>query len=141
MAAVANFTPDPIRWHHLGATAILEPGAVVEFETHRANHIVNKFGPRGIVTLAYGDDQAAKAKEAMATWRRFWVKQITVYNQDNEKRKNTNREYVDPTEILLEHSKTLGIPLVGPWMVKDTADDVAVQALQNENAELRVAGG
>jgi len=134
---VANYTPDPITYIHGGIPGTIESGKMVEIEDKKANFILNKFDKRGLVAMKFGDNQDAKREEAMAQWRRFWNRQIIVYNQDNERRKNTQREYVEPTKELVDHAQVLGIELLGPWTIKHT-DNAAVQAMIIENANLKV---
>jgi len=133
---VANYTPDPITYIHGGIPATIEPGKMVELEEKKANFVLNKFDKRGLVAMKFGDRPEDKQKAAMEQWKRFWRRQIVNFNQDNERRKNTQREYVEPTEELLQHATTLGIELVGPWTIKQT-DNVAVQAVLVENATLK----
>ena len=133
---VANYTPDSITYIHGGIPATIEPGKLVEIEDKKANFILNKFDKRGLVAMKFGDNPDSKRGQAMEQWKRFWTRQIVVYNQDNERRKNTQREYVEPTEELAAHATTLGIELVGPWTIKQT-DNAAVQAVLIENATLK----
>ena len=112
---IANLTPDPIEWMHIGVTGTLKPGDIKEFDDRRGSHILTKFARRGLVKLAYNDDLTEKRKQALESWEKFWRYQVTVFNQDNERRQSTNREYVYPTRELEEHAKELGMKLVGPW--------------------------
>jgi hypothetical protein len=134
---IANFTPDAILWMHGGQDGTLKPGDIKEFPDARARHILNKFDRRGILVLNFGDDPDKKRDEAMKIWRNFWVRQVTVFNQDNERRKNTNREYLDPHEELREHAEKLGLELVGPWSLKVT-DNAQIMGVLQENATLKV---
>jgi hypothetical protein len=133
---VANYTPDTITYTHSGSTSTIKPGELKDLEDSKANFILNKFDRRGLVALKFGDIPEKKREEAMKTYKAFWTRQILVYNQDNERRKNTQREYAEPTEQLVEHAKELGIEIIGPWTVKQT-DSGAVQALRDENATLK----
>lgn len=133
---LANYTPDVIEYTHSGLTAQIDPGKVIEVDDSKGNFILNKFDRRGLVALRFGDDPTKKAAEAMATYKTFWTRQVLVYNQDNERRKNTQREYAEPTEQLVAHAKQLGIEILGPWTVKQT-DSGAVQQLRDENATLK----
>lgn len=132
---IANFTPDPILWMHGGIDGTLKPGDIMDCPDARGKHILNKFDRRGILVLKFGDDPQKRAEDAMRIWKSFWEKQITIFNQDNERRKNTNKEYVDPTPELREHAEKLGLNLVGPWTIKVT-EDVELRRLKAENAEL-----
>lgn len=133
---LANYTPDAITYTHSGLTGTIKPGELKDLEDSKANFILNKFDRRGLVALKFGDMPEVKREEAMNTYRTFWTRQVLVYNQDNERRKNTQREYAEPTEQLVAHAKQLGIEILGPWTVKQT-DSGAVQALRDENATLK----
>lgn len=137
---LANFTPEPIHWMHEGKEGWLKTGDIAEFADNRARHILNKFDRLGLLQLNFGDDPEKKRVQAMETWTNFWKRQITIFNQDNERRKNTNREYVDPSDQLKDHAQRLGLELVGPWSIKstDNAQMIAVQA-ENETLKSQVA--
>lgn len=133
---IANFTPDEAHWMHGGIEGHLKTGDIIEVPDPRGRHILNKFDRKGILQLQFRDDPDQKAKEAMAIWRRFWERQIIIFNQDNERRKNTQKEYAEPTKELREHAEKLGLELVGPWSIKQT-DNEALRNVLNENAELK----
>ena len=133
---IANLTPDPLTWTHQGISGTIKPGQILEFEDKRGRHILNKLDARGLIQLKYGDDTEQRKAEALATWKRFWTRQITIFNQDNERRKNTQREYVDPQREVEEHAKALGLEMVGPWSVKQT-DNSMVEILRDENRKLQ----
>ena len=133
---VANYTPDDIEYVFGGITGTVKSGQLRELSDAAAKHILNKFDRRGLLQLRFGDKPEEKQAEALALWKRFWTRQVVVFNQDNERRKNTNREYVEPTQELLEHSKRLGIEVIGPWSVKEN-DNEALKMLRDENFELK----
>lgn len=138
--AIANFTPDPVNWMHIGITGTLEPDSIQEFDPARENHILNNLGKRGIVAMKYGDDEEEKRKEAMATYKEFWLRQIQNFNRDNEIRRNENRAFVEPQPDLEKHAKEFGIELIGPWRVAptDTKDtNSKIKFLQAETDEMR----
>jgi len=126
---IANLTPDTIEWMHIGVAGTLKPGDIKEFDDQRANFILTKFGRRGVVRLGWDDDLDEKRQQAMAAWEKFWRYQITVFNQDNERRKSTQREYVYPTKELQEHAEELGLKLIGPWTIENSGGaDIAALA-------------
>lgn len=134
---VCNFTPDKVRWMHVGQAGALKPGDIVEFEDKRAKHILNQWGPRGILHYKLTDDPEAKKKEAMEIWKRFWMHQIATFNQQNEARKNEGNPYNFPTEDLTSHAEALGVELIGPWKSTPKTENAEVNALKAENAELK----
>jgi hypothetical protein len=132
---IANFTPDDISWLHEGIAGILKSGQIKEFNDNRGKHILNKMDRKGLLQLNYGDDVEKMKEQAVKIWRLFWTRQITTYNQDNERRKNTQREFTYPPPELEEHAQKLGIELVGPWSVKPTESE-ELKNLRTQNFEL-----
>jgi FtsZ-binding cell division protein ZapB len=141
---VANFTPDPILWKHMGITGTI-PGLkegstnhVVEMDNARARHILNAFEKIGLVQMQFGDDPELKEKESMAQYQRFWEHQIEVFNQNNEQQKEQGNRYSKPTDLLELKAKELGLELKKPWMVP-VKDDAVMKTLRDENAELKAS--
>ena len=138
MDVVANYTPDDIDWYHGGANGVIKSGQLKEFESPRANYILNKYGPRGLLRMKWDDKIDEAQKTAQKRWEEFWTRQIINFNQDNERRMNTQKEYVHPTNQLQEHADRMGIKLVGPWTLRNLpADDSSVRAMKSENEGLR----
>ena len=133
---LANYTPDDIEYIYGGIYGTVKSGQIREVEDAAGRHILNKFDRRGLQQLQFGDNPDEKMKIGMKTWKDFWIRQITIFNQDNERRMNTNREYVDPTDQLKEHAEKLGINLIGPWSMKET-DNSLVSSLKDENFQLK----
>jgi len=132
---VANFTPDTVKWQHVGVIGTLLPGDIVDLPEGRANHILNKFGRRGVIVMKFGDEEEVGRKKAMELWREFWEYQITQFNQHNEDQKEKGNRYERPTKELLEHADILGLELLSPWVVKkDTGNkdssDNAVEVME-----------
>jgi hypothetical protein len=119
---VANFTPDTIEWQHVGITGTLLPNDVVDLPEGRANHILNKFGRRGVIVMNFGDKEEASREKAMELWRDFWEYQITQFNQHNENQKEKGNRYERPTKEILDHAEILGLELLSPWVVKKGTD-------------------
>ena len=132
---IANFTPDEIEWVHGGLHSIIKPGKVIEVDTSRGNHILNTHGPRGLLQLAYGDDEVEAKKLAKGIYTRFWERQIMMFNQHNERMRNEQKAYIAPTREIVEHAKSLGFELLGPWAMRQT-DSKEVAELQTENRKL-----
>lgn len=138
---IANFTPDPIDWQHIGQVGTLKPGAVEKFEDNRGKHILTKFTARGVLKLEWGDDQELKKKQAMEQYRKFWTWQVQSFNQDNQKREATKREAVPPTPLLEKKAKELGLELLGPWRAPQIDESTEMGQLKKENLELKISMG
>ena len=136
MSMIANFTPDSIRWEHVGYSGILEAGQTYDMPEARANHILNKYSPRGIIRLDYGNDEKTRKAESMDTWRDFWERQIENFNQTNEKMFNQNLPYIRPQKDVVAHAKILGQSLKEPWKAMPTTDP-EVASLKSEIDELK----
>lgn len=135
---IANYTPDDIDWMHIGVPGTIKTGEMPEFDDKRGNHILTKWGARGLIRMRFGDNVEEAKKRAMKQYRKFWEWQIQTFNQDNELRKAENRPYVRPTEELEEHAEKLGIDLIAPWtMKKNTAGSAALE--RNIELETQVA--
>ena len=133
---VGNFTPDPIEWMHIGITGVVGPGEIVEMDTSRAKHVLNKFARRGLVQMQYGDDAEGKKKESMGLWTHFWEFQIVQFNQHNEDQKEKGNRYARPTPELLEKAKILGLGLLQPWRI-ESKESPELKRLQEENIALK----
>jgi len=137
MAIVCNFTPDEIEWQHVGIIGVLKPGDIKEFPDARAAHILNQFGPRGVLRYSLEDDPDKKREESIRIYKRFWMHQITTFNQSNEAKKNEKLPYSFPTEQLKEKAEEMGIELIAPWTSQPKTDSAQVAELKAENKELR----
>ena len=116
---VANFTPDTIPWQHQGRRGTIKPGEIV---TNRdrgwENHVLNKWGPRGLVKIEYNDDEEKLKDRSMEIFRDFWLRNIQRFNEQNEQQKNEGRQYTPPTKELQEKAELFDVELIGPWKLK-----------------------
>lgn len=133
---VGNFTPDPIPWMHIGVTGSVNPGEIVEMDSSRAKHVLNKFARRGLVQMQYGDDAETKKKESMALWTSFWETQIIQFNQHNEDQKEKGNRYARPTPELAEKAKFFGLDLLQPWRI-ESKESPELKKVQEENVALK----
>lgn len=133
---IANFTPDTIKWMHMGQDGVIKPGEIKDFDEARAKHILSAFGPRGLLKLQFGDNPEEKKAKATEIYKEFWLRQVTRFNQENEARHATNRPYVPPTAQLKGKADELGYELLGPWQMKKT-ESLELSQLRDENAKLK----
>lgn len=136
MAILANFTPDEVEWVHIGVFGKMKPGETMEVDDARANHILNKYGARGILVLKYGDDPEEKKRQAKHLYSKFWMRQITEFNQFNERLKSEKKAYVFPSADITQKAKELGIVVIGPWEMRRT-ESAEVEGLREENKSLQ----
>lgn len=137
MAMLANFTPEDITWTHVGINGTLKSGEIEEYPDGRANHILNNYGRRGIVRYRLNDDDEAIRAKSMSLYKRFWMTQITTFNQQNEAKKNENKPYTYPTDVLRDKAEEFGLDLVAPWRMQTKTDSAQVSELKAENKELK----
>lgn len=133
---LCNFTPDEIEWVHGGIHGFLKPGEIEEYADARGNHILNQYQRRGILRYNLKDDDEAKRREAMGLYKRFWEHQITVFNEQNEARKNENKPYNFPSEQLKQKAEEFGVTLVAPWAMQPRTDSSQVSELKAKHMEL-----
>lgn len=134
---IANYTPDEIQWQHVGQTGFLKPGDVEEFTDARGNHILNKWGARGLIKTGLHADVTREQERSMKIYRNFWIRQITNFNRQNEVNRNENKSYVSPTPILREKAQEMEIELIGSWTYTPPANDAKVTALEKEVSTLK----
>lgn len=140
-----NPTNEEFRQFHGGIEVIIKPfpedGHKLRIDSDsKANHILNALGPRGLCVLEYGDESKDKedaiAEAGLKRSKEFKIRQIVRYNQDNEKRKQTNLAYVDPPQAIKDYSVELGMELITPYETSD-AKNTQIMDLTQSNEEMR----
>ena len=122
---VYNPTNEKLEATYIGTTVEIAPEQKIRMDDARARHVLNVLGPRGLVSLEYGDDADGgaglekKAKEGRKRNKEFKRHQVLRYNQMNESHKQQSLPYVAVTENVREYAKELGIGLVEPYHFKD----------------------
>jgi hypothetical protein len=134
---IANYTPDEVQWQHVGQIGILKPNDVEEFNDARGNHILNKWGARGLIRTKLHADVDEERAKAMKIYKNFWIRQVTIFNRQNEINKNERKAYVSPTPMLRQKAEELGIELIGSWTYTPPANDAKVTALEKEVSTLK----
>ena len=69
--------------------------------------VLHNYSARGLVELIYGDEGEIELEKAEIGRQRcdeFWKKQCVNYNQDNLRRQETQRPYVQPGKEILFHA-------------------------------------
>jgi hypothetical protein len=101
--------------------------------------IMHNYRARGLVDLYYGDEgdiELKKIKEGREICDKFWTKQCINYNQDNERRQQTQRPFVKPQDEVLLHAQRLGIKLLEPYKLEDTSSkQISLLMEQNKTLE------
>ena len=129
---IANFTPDEIQYTHVGLHGTIVPEQIIEVDQQKGNHILNKFGERGLLQLKLGDDSPERLEElkslAMKLYTKFWVKNVSNHNQLNEIRKNESKGFLLASEKVAEKAEELGIQLLAPWKLAPPAEKKELEA-------------
>ncbi len=133
-----NPTNEDIEMQYAGISFTLVSGEKREFEVNAANHIINSFGARGLTPLKYGDEANEKkiGADGIARNKEFKLRQVTVYNQQNENRKHMNLGYQPPSAIIKRYAIELGLKLLEPFSVRDE-ERSAISKTSAENEELK----
>lgn len=130
-----NPTNEDMSAQYIGETTIIPAGAKVKVDDRRARHILNVLGPRGMMTLDYGDEGENEKRKADLGRKRnieFKRKQVVNFNQNNQQREVKKLEYVTPTEELIKYSEEVGVPLIQPYR----PDDEKIHKLAEANKEI-----
>jgi len=119
---VYNPTNETFTATYVGETCEITPEQKLRMDDARARHLLNILGPRGLVSLEYGDEgdaEVKKAKEGRSRNKEFKRQQVLRYNQTNESHKQQGLPYVVIPEQIQEYAKELGLVLVQPYQYKD----------------------
>lgn len=124
--------------HYKGVGKNIKPGEKIKMDDPAANHLLNEFGPRGLVSLNYGDED--KIEEiivgALKRNREYKIKQVEELNQRNESRKAIGLPFLVPTAKLKLYAEELGEELIEPYRIKDKEKE-RVSDLEKENIDLK----
>jgi cell division protein FtsB len=136
---VGNFTPDDIKWTHLGIIGTLKAGEIDEFDENRAKHILTKFGQRGLLQVKFEnrEDLHGYRNNAMEIYKQFWEHQVYNHNSHNAVLKNEGKAYIPPTKELARHAKEIGLEISGPWLDTKKTETKQIQDLKAENDALK----
>ena len=135
---VFNPTDEHLQGMQGGIEIDLPPNAKMKVPDPTANHLITHLGPRGLVSLEYGDEgEIEKQKVAAAIERqeRFERKQVSQYNMDNAKRKRKQMDWVEPTKEVIHYAAKWGMKLEEMW----TAADIETTELFKAKKQAREA--
>jgi vacuolar-type H+-ATPase subunit I/STV1 len=137
-----NPTNEQFRAQYIGEEVIIAPSAKIRVDDARGRHVLNILGPRGLVTLEYGDEGDGEEKKAEIGRKRnhdFKYKQVIDFNTLNEQRFQSRLPYLRPPKHIKEYANELGIELRQPYAVPDAAkQDMAKAMERNQELEREV---
>ena len=139
MMIILNPTEWPITVKWNGLDHVFDSDERKPVEDPMGKQIIHNYQQRGLVSLVYGDEgeiELGKAKKGRAACDAFWTKQCVNYNQDNTRRQESNRTFVEATEEVAFHAKRLGIKMLEPYKLEDTSSK-QIALLIEQNASLK----
>lgn len=136
-----NPTDEEMRAQYIGEEVVIppapKPGHKIRVDDARGRHLLNVLGPRGLVSLEYGDEGEGELKKAEIGRRRnleFWRKQVMDFNQLNDAQQQRRLPYIQPTPEVKAAAKRLGIKLYEPMSSKDEFTTEAQSTVAQELA-------
>jgi hypothetical protein len=134
---VWNPTNEDFDMQYAGISFTIKAGEKRELEGNCAGAILNSHGARGLTVLKYGDEanEDGIAAAARARNREFKMRQVVLYNQQNENRKHMNLGYLPPMAKLKEYALELGIKLLEPYNVREE-ERAGISEAKRENEAL-----
>lgn len=138
-----NPTNEEMKTQYIGEDVVLAPGSKVRVDDARGRHVLNVLGPRGLMTLEYGDEgehEERKARQGRERNMEFKRKNVMNFNTMNDDRAQKHQGYITPTPTLKEYSRELGIKLFEPYSSSDDAMKVHAdlkQKLDEKDRELK----
>lgn len=119
-----NPTNEDMETQYIGERVSIKSGAKVRVDDPRGRHVLNTLGPRGLVTLEYGDEGEGEEKKKQQGIERnmaFKRKQVIDFNTMNEQRFQSRLAYLTPTKQVQEYAKEIGVELRQPYNVESEA--------------------
>ncbi len=113
-----NPTNEDFDAQYIGVTYTIEAGGKTKVDDKAGRHILNVLGPRGLMSLDFGDEgegQERKAKIGRQRNYEFKRKQVLRFNQQNQQRELSRLPYQAPESIIADYADEVGIQLVQPY--------------------------
>jgi len=140
MAMLMNPTKETMYPIYGGKTMEVSPdGGKLQTEEAAANHILNKFSPRGLCRLEFGDDEEKVAKDGLVRYYAFRKKMVMKYNQMVLARAQIGMSYIPPTEDVKRYAEDMGLALEAPFVQKSNESVIRLTELEKENKELKAS--
>lgn len=139
-----NPTSEEFGLQYGGYSYTISAGKRLKVEEAMGNHALNALGARGLTKLLFDDDGKSIDEEqigndAIARNREFKIRQITTYNERNERRKASGQAYDPPTEIVKRYAVELGINLLLPYtMAEGERGQIGKLTQQNEEQKKQI---
>lgn len=133
-----NPTNEDMKAQYIGEVTFIKAGEKKKVDDKRARHILNNLGPRGLMTLDYGDEGEQEKKKAELGRRRnhdFKKTQVLRFNMQNDQRSERKLPYQAPDDFMKSYAEEVGIPLIQPYRPSSEESD-RMAALTQEREDL-----
>jgi hypothetical protein len=131
-----NPTDEEMRTQYIGEEVVIPPAPdprhKIRVDDARGRHVLNVLGPRGLMTLEYGDEGDGEARKAEIGRQRnleFWRKQVMDFNQLNDQQHQKKLPYIAPSPQIKAAARRLGIKLYEPMSSTDDYTEAQAQTL------------
>jgi hypothetical protein len=145
---IKNPTKELMEPMHGGKIFSFPEGHIMQVPVPSAKHILNEYGQRGLISLNYGDDtrpgknnpdislEDEKSEAGVRANHNFQIRQVEIYNQDNETRAQNKMGYVKPPAQIKEYADAHGLELIAPYSAPNN-NQVEMNTLRDDNADLK----
>jgi hypothetical protein len=108
---VANPTNEDFDMQFAGVSFTIKSGEEKTMAINAANHVLNSFGPRGLVWLVPDVDKEKLLEAGKRINKEFKHRQVTEFNIRNENRKHMKMGSLTPSDKIKEYARELGLKL------------------------------
>jgi cell division protein FtsB len=108
---VANPTNEDFDMQYAGVSFTIKSGEEKTMAINAANHILNSFGPRGLVWVMPDADKEKIFEAGRRINKEFKHRQVTEFNVRNENRKHMKMGSLTPSDKIKEYAAELGLKL------------------------------
>lgn len=114
-----NPSNEDMHAQYVGEAVIIKAESKIKVDDPRGRHVLNEFGQRGLCKLDYGDDEEVVGAEGLRRNREFKLRQVMLYNQMNEARRQQNQAYMAVPKQIEGYADELGVGVIMPYNIKD----------------------
>ena len=108
---VANPTNEDFDMQFAGVSFTIKSGEEKTMAINAANHVLNSFGPRGLIWLMPDADKEQLYAAGKRINKEFKHRQVTEFNVRNENRKHMKMGSLTPSDKIKEYAEELGLKL------------------------------
>jgi hypothetical protein len=139
-----NPTDEEMRTQYIGEEVVIPPAPdprhKIRVDDARGRHVLNVLGPRGLMTLEYGDEGEGETQKADTGRRRnleFWRKQVMDFNQLNDQQHQKKLPYIQPSPQIKAAARRLGIKLYEPMSATDDYTEIQAKVISELDQKKR----